>query len=387
MFNNYYSLENGGNIYKISEDLKIQERKVMDFSASVNPLGVSKKVKAEIRKHLKYLHNYPDPEAKRLRKRLAQYHTINPETILCGNGSTELIYLLARALKPQKVLMPAPTFSEYERAVLINQKSEGISQDTKAELSTQIAYMMLEEDNGFEINPDRFIDAIRGNENSVHGKKTGLSGNPCDIAFLCNPNNPTGRLLRRDDVRRIGDAARESGCYLVVDEAFMDFCADESVINDTGINPYLIVLRSMAGFYALAGLRLGYGVFPEQLISRLKENKEPWTVNNLSQRAALVALKDKFYRNETFRLIKEEKLFFEKSFKNIGIKYFDSDANFYLLMIKNADEIYEKLKRKAILVRDCRNFKGLDNRYLRVAVKSHRENTILIKELASILQK
>ena len=119
IFNTCDSFEHGGNIYRLAEELKMQERKIMDFSASVNPLGVSKKIKTEMRRHLKYLHNYPDHEAKRLRKRLAQYHGIDPETILCGNGSTELIYLITRVLKPQKVLIPAPTFSEYERAIIL----------------------------------------------------------------------------------------------------------------------------------------------------------------------------------------------------------------------------------------------------------------------------
>ncbi|OGW55425.1 MAG: threonine-phosphate decarboxylase [Nitrospirae bacterium RBG_13_43_8] len=357
IFKDFNSVENGGNIYRLAEELKIQERKVIDFSSSVNQLGVSKKVKAEIRKHLKYLHNYPDPEAKRLRKRLAQYHGIDLETILCGNGSTELIYLIVRTLKPQKVLIPAPTFSEYEKACSISCKSQVTSYELKKE-------------DDFNINTEEFVEAMKG----------------CDMAFLCNPNNPTGRLLKKDDVRNIAEKAKELECYLIVDEAYIDFCPDDSVISDTKDNPFLIILRTMSPFYALPGLRIGYSVFPRHLTGILKEHKEPWTVNNLSQRAAVVALKDKVYRNETFRLINEEKGFLERSFKKIGIEFFDSDANFYLLKMNNASEICRQLKIKGILVRDCSNFRGLDSTYLRVAVKSHRENTILIKELTSILQ-
>ena len=377
IFNTCDSFEHGGNIYRLAEELKMQERKVMDFSASVNPLGVSKKIKTEMRKHLKYLHNYPDPEAKRLRKRLAQYHGIDLETILCGNGSTEFIYLITKALRPQKVLIPAPTFSEYERAILRGQGSEVREQG--AESKELIKYFMLDKENGFEINPDNFIYAMSGDENPE------LKTTPCEMAFLCNPNNPTGRLLRGDDVKRIADAAKKFKCYLIVDEAFIDFCADDSVIKDVRDNPYLIVLRSMTGFYALSGLRIGYGIFPQHLIERLKKYKEPWTINNLAQRAAVVALKDKVYRSETFKLIKGEKKFLEKSFRKIGIEFFDSDVNFYLLKINNANELCQQLKRKGILLRDCSIFRGLDSTYLRVAVKSHKENTILIKELTSIL--
>jgi threonine-phosphate decarboxylase len=379
IFNSCNSFEHGGNIYRLAEELKMQERKIMDFSASVNPLGVSKKIKTEIRRHLKYLHNYPDHEAKRLRKRLAQYHGIAPETILCGNGSTELIYLITRVLKPQKVLISAPTFSEYERAVVSAQNSE---------LRTQIKYFVLKREDNFNINPDEFIEAMT---DLVQHSKNSLNSGFCalcsvNMVFLCNPNNPTGRLIRKEGVKRIAAAAKEFKCYLIVDEAFIDFCAEDSIIKDMEDNPYLIVLRSMAGFYALSGLRIGYGVFPQHLIGSLKRYNEPWTVNNLAQRAAVVALKDKIYRSETFRLLKEEKRFLEKSFKKIGIEFFDSDVNFYLLKISNANEIFQQMKRKGILIRDCSNFRGLDNTYLRVAVKSHKENTILIKELTSILQ-
>ena len=380
--------EHGEDIYRLAEELKIQERKIIDFSTSVNPLGVSKKVKAEIRKHLKYLHNYPDSEAIRLKKRLAQYHGIDPEMILCGNGSTELIYLIARTLKPKKVLIPAPTFSEYERAIALLQNTEmsppthpspsrgegkggGESPDPMLWNLESIKHFLLYKENGFEIIPDELIKSMQD----------------CNMAFLCNPNNPTGLLLGKDSVLKITEAARNLKCYLIVDEAFIDFCSDDSVIEEVENNPYLIVLRSMSLFYALPGLRLGYGVFPLHLIDRLKENKEPWTVNSLAQRAAVVALKDKVYREGTFRLMKEEKKFLEKSFNKIGIEFFHTDVNFYLIKISNAYEICQHLKKKGILVRDCSNLRGLDNTYIQVAIKSHKENTILIKEFAAILQK
>lgn len=364
------------NIYRLAEELKIQEKKILDFSTSVNPLGVSKKIKAEIRKHLKYLHNYPDPEAKRSRDRLAQYHNIKPETILCGNGSTELIHLIVRALKPQKVLIAIPTYPEYERAIIANQKlsiSTHMSEDKKE----IIRYLLLNKENHFEINPDEFIDEMRFLE---------VPSQPIRMAFLCNPNYPTGRVLKKDDVLKIAEAARKNKCYLLVDEAFIDFCPNESVIQEVKNNPYLIVLRTMSNFYALAGLRIGYGIFPLHLIQRLKELKEPWTVNNLAQRAVVIAIKDKIFKKETTELIQQEKRFLEKNFKKLGFEYFKSDVNFYLLKIDNAKEICNYLMKKGILVKDCSNFKGLDSTYLKISVKSHRENTILIKELTSLFK-
>lgn len=371
IFNAQNSFEHNKNIYRLAEELKIQERKIIDFSASINPLGVSKKVKTEIRKHLKYLHNYPDPEAKRLRRYIAQYHGVNPETVLCGNGSTELIYLIPRALKPKNVLMPAPTFSEYERAVLINFGSRVTGNGSGTlENRVQIDYLNLKEKDGFEIKPDEFIRSMDG----------------CNMAFLCNPNNPTGLLLKKDSVVKIAEAAKRLECYLIVDEAFIDFCPGDTVINEAQNNPYLIVLRSMTNFYALSGLRIGYGVFSQHLIAKLKDYKEPQTVNSLAQRAAVIALKDKVYRKETSRLMAEEKRFLENGLKKLGIDFFHSDVNFYLLKMNNANAICQHLGEKGILVKNCSNFRGLDATYIRVAVKSHRENTILIKELTAILQ-
>lgn len=351
-------IEHGGNTYKLAEELDISEDKIIDFSASINPLGISKKVESEIRSELKNLHNYPDPNTKKLREEIAQYLDISPETILCSNGSTELIYLIPRALKPETALIPSPTFSEYEKACQINHGS-------------RIKCYELKKDNNFEIMPDEFIDAMQN----------------CDMAFLCNPNNPTGNMLKKNQVLRIAEAARESKCFLLVDEAFIDFCPEESVITAVQHNPYLIVLRSMTKFYALTGLRIGYGIFPFRIIDKLKNFKEPWTANTLAQKAAIVALGDNDYADRTLRLIAKEKRFLEGCFKKIGIEFYPSDANFYLLRINGNSRINLKLREKGILVRNCSNYRGLDSSFMRIAVKSRRENRILIKSLQNALSK
>lgn len=178
-----YDPEHGGDIYSLAEELKIQERKIIDFSASINPLGVPESVKLEIKKNLKYLFNYPDPDATTLRQHLSEYYDIDAESIICGNGSTELIYLIARALKPKMVFIPAPTFSEYERACKTSSELRVLSYELKSE-------------NGFEIKPDEFIKCMKG----------------CNAAFLCNPNNPTGKLLRKNSVLEIANAAKKAEC-------------------------------------------------------------------------------------------------------------------------------------------------------------------------------
>ncbi|QWR76748.1 pyridoxal phosphate-dependent aminotransferase [Candidatus Magnetomonas plexicatena] len=353
----------GGDVYSLSELLKIPERKIIDFSSSPNPLGVSKKVKAEIRKYLKFLNNYPDTECRRLTKVLAGRYSVSTENIICGNGSTELIYLIVRALKPQKALIVSPTFSEYERALSMY----GVS---------DISFFSLNETDNFKLDVQAFMEMMKGN----------------DIAFLCNPNTPTAGFISKEDMLKIAAAAHEFGCYLIVDEAFMDFLYTHSknpdgfsMIDGVLKNPHLIVLKSFTKFYALCGLRIGAVFLDERLTSLLKTHKEPWTVNTLSQRALVTALKDNVYERDTFALLKTEKAFFEKSLNKLEIQYFQSQVNFYLIKDKRALHIYEKLKNRSILLRSCANYRGLNEQFLRVSVKTHRENSVLFKTVSNIL--
>ena len=351
--------EHGGNLYRISEETGIPESELIDFSASINPLGISRRVRGVIHVGIDDLVNYPDPETTLLRKKIAEHYDIDFGTILCGNGSTELIYLIPRALQPECVLIPAPSFSEYEKAVSAKRKAQSV---------TVVREIKLNKENEFEINPDKYIEQMIG----------------CDMAFLCNPNNPTGTLLGRQEVLRIAEAARAEKCLLVVDEAFIDFCPEESVINHVKENPYLIVLRSMTKFYALTGLRIGYGVIHKDVIGMIREFREPWTVNNLAQKAALAAIDDHGYIHDTVKLMSDEKEYLEKSFRNMGVGFFSSVANFYLLDMKNAGHVVNELKQKGLIVRECSNFKGLDSSYIRVAVKSHADNERLIEEFSKL---
>jgi len=345
----------GGDIYRLSEELKIPERKVVDFSASINPLGVSKKIKAELRKHLKYLNNYPDPDCHRLRRHLSRHLGVPDSNIICGNGSTELIYLVVRGLRPRRVLIPFPTFSEYEKAVTTSGDSA----------NRTIRFLPLQEEKNFGIDAGSFIESMQG----------------CQMAFLCNPNNPSAQLLPGKEIMRIASAARELKCFLVVDEAFIDFIPQESVVSAAPENPYLIVLRSMTKFYALSGLRLGFGILADETAERLKPFKEPWSVNSLAQRAGITALKDRAYKEATFEYIRKEKDFIEQGLKGAGIHFYPSPVNFYLLKHQKAQEVVQTLGRKGLLLRDCNNFRGLEKGFLRIAVKTHRDNALLIKEL------
>ncbi len=346
----------GGNIYRAAEFLRWPERKIIDFSASINPLGVSKKVKAELRKYLKYLHNYPDPECKRFLRHLSKSLQLPEDALIAGNGSTEFIYLIPMALKPEKVLLPAPTFSEYERALILRG-------------SPVVEHVLLKKENFFRIVVEEFIEKL----------------NHRDIVYICNPNNPTAQYLKREQILQLAEACKATKTFLVVDEAFIDFIPEHTLIDAVLDNTYLLVLRSLTKFYALTGLRIGYLAAHPDIIKKFKEHKEPWTVNTLAQRAAVVAIKDKNYKKETFRVLGQEKTYLERELQKLGITFYPSEINFYLIEHPHSVNIVEKMKKKGILIRHCGNFRGLNDEFFRIAVKSHRENALLIKNLKNIL--
>ena len=345
----------GGNIYRAAEETGIPVSSIIDFSASVNPLGVPDSVAEVIRENIPLIAHYPEPFAEALANQVGAHLVIDPQTILCGNGSTELIYLVARALAPQRVLIPAPTFSEYERACGM------IS-------GTSCIHLALSRENGFAIDVEAFIAAMSG----------------CDMAFLCNPNNPTGRLLGRDAVHAIAQAAHRIGCCLVVDEAFIEFSPGQSVVHEVAKNSQLIVLRSLTKYYALPGLRIGYAVLPAALMPRMQGQKEPWTINNLAQKAGIAALHDRQYQDRTMTVIAEEKKYLEQGLSSLKIDRIPSAANYYLIRMDNARPVIASLREKGILVRDCSNFIGLDGNDVRIAVRSRAENAVLLKELTRL---
>lgn len=346
--------EHGGNIYKFAEKFNISDNKIIDFSASINPLGLPLSVIRCIHSIDSSMYHYPDPETKKLKEAISAFYDIDAESIVCGNGSTELIYLSVRALKPQTVITPVPTFSDYERACLLS--------------GAKIKYYFLNRENNFDLDSEKFIMHMKGSE----------------MAFLCNPNNPTGRLINIDEITKIADAAKQFRCYLIVDEAFIDFLPEHSIIKEVNKNPYLIVLRSMTKFYALSALRLGFGVFHHSVLNIIMQNKEPWTVNTIAQMAGISVLNDIKYRRETFKTIEKGKQLMEEGLKGLSIEYLPSAANYYLLKIPNAQEVITNLQKAYIMVRDCSNFKGLDNTYIRVAVKSTQDINRLFKELSKL---
>lgn len=347
----YLDFAHGGNIYEVKRKYK---KEIIDFSANINPLGLPEKIKDTIFNNFNRVLHYPDLQAEKLTGKLAEYWGIDKENILLGNGSIELIYLIFSAFKPKSAFIPVPTFSEYERAA------------RRAE--SRVQFLRLKEKNNFNL-PEK-IDA-----------------GGADIFFLCNPNNPTGNLILQK--QRADNLAK----LIVIDETFMDFLPDQaahSLIDEAPKNKKIIVLRSFTKFFALPGLRIGYLIAYRDTIRRLQKYRLPWSVNTFAQMAAELALDNEAYAQKTNRLIERERNFlFREITKISSLSPYPSRANFILIKINdkkiNSSILRERLIKEGVLVRDCANFRGLSDKFIRIAVRSRGENRKLIQALRRVM--
>ena len=348
----------GGNIIDAIARYGIDEKDIIDFSSNVNPLGPSSAAKRAIKRSLSSIDQYPEPHSIGLRKAIARYFGIKPEQVICGNGSNSLIHLIPRAFRPKKVLIPVPTFAEYAAAI--------------EDVGGEVVPLSLDEAEGFRVDPLEMAFALKG----------------MDMAFLCNPNNPTGRLIPKAEMLEIATYALKEGVRLVVDEAFMDFDEAPAIIKEAVEFSHLICLRAFTKFYGMPGLRVGYGVSNDETIARLIEAQEPWSVSIPAEQAAAAAMNDWKYCKKTRRVIlKERERLLEELRILPGIHPFPSVANFLFIRLASIDAqtLTRKLGLRNILVRDCSSFPGLGNRYIRIAVRTRRENKQLLKALRDIL--
>ena len=350
----------GGNLEKAMERYGISLNEIIDFSANINPLGISPKIKEVLVKSIDQLSHYPDPECKEAKKEISGYFKIDYENILLGNGSTELIYLIVQTLKPKKVLIPVPTFCEYERALNSNNVS--------------INFYKLKEKQEFLVSIDEITPRLAG----------------IDLVFLCNPNNPTGTFLPKKEILNLVKEVQKRKIFLVLDEAFIDLYEEESLIKEVKNYDHLIVLRSLTKFYGLPGLRIGFGVSSLKLIKKLETQKITWSVNSLAQIAVREVLRDEKYISKSRSFLLKEKKFLYRELSNIkGLKAYKPSANFiFIKLLKNisSEILQNQLGRKGILIRNCSNFRGLEEEnFVRVAVRNRKENIKLLKELKKVL--
>jgi threonine-phosphate decarboxylase len=354
----------GGEIWEAASKIGLREEEILDFSSSVNPLGPSKKALEAIKDSLGHIPSYPDSNSTELREAVAaHFKGVSKDNVIAGNGSTELIYLFVETFmkKGDVALVSAPTFGEYERAVR----------------RTGEAPKHVKPSSDFQFSSDVFARALSG----------------AKIVFLCNPNNPTSLLMPPEHLAAIIERALEENVFVFLDEDFLEFVDGEehlSLIGKIGRYPNLFVLRSFTKIFGLTGLRIGYGIASEEIINVLFNAKIPWNVNCLAQSAAIAALGDEEHLKKTRELIRGEKAFLMRGLTQIkSFKVFPADANFFFIDIRQsgytAAQLKEKMLRDGVLIRDCSSFRGLDEYYIRVAVKTRQENERLLETFEKVV--
>lgn len=354
-------LGHGGNV---GQNLSAGKQVLFDFSSNINPLGFPPAVKDFILKNIHFISNYPDPECRSARQFLSGHLGIKSDNIILANGSNELIYLIPRALNCRAATISIPGFSEYELS---------------AKLSGSKIYPVQSYDkDGFSID----INKIKR-----HVHKAGM-------VILCNPNNPTGYLFKKSALLDLADFCRSRRAYLIVDEAFIEFVDGYkkiTLIREAVNHKNLLVLRSLTKFFGLPGLRIGYLAGDKNLIRKIGLFEPTWSVNGLAQRIIGAGLFDGGYIKRSADYIKKERDFLFHGLQEIaGIYPYLPSANFIFCKILNkslsAGSLSMKLLKTGILIRDCSNFKGLGNRFFRVAVKKRQDNLYLLACLKKVFK-
>lgn len=356
----------GGNVHAACRELGWPLRRVLDFSASINPLGPSTRVVRALARAIPHLSHYPDPDCTALRAALSRRYRLPAELFVITNGSTELIHLIPRVLSAYapgdgsaRVLIIGPTFSEYGRAI----RQHGGS------------VVELHADRKRDYEPP-IQDAIR---------EVSAGGTPWAAIILCNPNSPTGRTVPAAALRKLSDAASRRGVWVILDETFAEYAVGCSISRDVVRRSRVVVLRSFTKFYALPGLRIGYAIASREVTARLKELLPPWSVNALAQAAALAALSDERHTRRSLQFMSRERARLTGRLEAVpGLKVYPSRANFLLLELpRHARDVAAALRRHGVLVRDCSAVPGLTDATIRIAIRSSAENNRLVELLRS----
>lgn len=348
----------GADINSAAELYGLEADKIIDFSSNINPFIVESMDKI-VAAGVENLQKYPDIKYRRLRKNIADYLRVEDSYIIPGNGATEIIYLLMRNLSGRLAIIN-PTFSEYRKGAEI----AGLS----------VVDFVMDWKKDFKLDLDE-----------IYRRKDEF-----DSIFICNPNNPDGSVR---EIKKLLEFAEKEGKLLIVDETFIEFAyseKDRSLVNMVEKSKNLFIIRAVTKFFGIPGIRLGYGISSNrELLQKMYDEKEPWTINSFADSASDFIFKEEEYIRKSKEYFSKERVCMINEINKIdGIKAFNSDANFILVRFENRNVLDVKenlLKRAGLLIRDASNFIGLDSSFARVAIKNHEQNIVLVDALRSVL--
>ncbi|WP_028551115.1 cobyric acid synthase [Paenibacillus sp. UNC451MF] len=349
----------GGDLWTAAEAFGKDKDEFLDFSSNMNPLGPPAAVEAILRDHWRDVVAYPDPAVRELRLKLAHRYNVPMESILVGNGAAELIDLAVRVRQPRLTALARPSFSEYEEAV---DKTKG-----------RIHELLLREEHGFIMQLPDVEKAIAAS----------------DMLFFGSPNNPTGRLLP-EGVRELLSRANKP---VILDEAFIDFCPDEdklTMIRQAAASSHFMVIRSMTKFYSIPGLRLGFIVAHPDVIAQMRSQQVHWSVNTMAQLIGTAVLDDEAYEQKTHAWLAEERPWLIGQLQSLGLIVTPSDTNYLMFSLRGlgltVKALQTEMGQRGVLIRDASLFPGLDENYVRVAIRLREHNERLVAELQASIQ-
>lgn len=341
-------MEHGGDLLTYKEDY---EGELIDFSSNINPLGPPKGLDRILIDSFKSLKAYPDIKYRTLKKSISRYLNCNEKNVLVGNGAVEIINNFT--ILGNRIIVMTPSFSEYEKRAIVHGKQV-----------LRVCY-----------NKDFTIDIKSIDKIIEEG----------DLLIIGNPNNPTGLRIGQGELIKIYELVKERAAYLLLDEAFFEFCPmDYDSIELFKKRDYenVAIIRAATKFFALPGIRLGYGCTSMDLVKKLEKVELPWSINSLGDAAGKYIFSDEEYIEESKRYIeKERKYLLEELSKIVGIKPCNTHTNYILIKLINWNEeyVFKFFLKRGILVRKCSSFPDLQKEYIRVAIKDRENNMKLIQ--------
>ncbi|MDO5392443.1 MAG: histidinol-phosphate transaminase [Eubacteriales bacterium] len=356
----------GSDLEKIEKVFGIKKENIVSYSANVNPLGISHKLREVLSQHLDAITRYPDREYTKLRQCIADYTGAQMENIIMGNGSTELISLFIQTNHPKKAMILGPTYSEYERDINLG--------------GGTCIYFPLKEENNFQLDVSALCHQLDDN---------------LDLLVLCNPNNPTSSAITRREMRRILDSCMQHGIFVMVDETYVEFAPDEKNVTSVSLTNYysnLIILRGTSKFFASPGLRLGYAITGNRDVAKeINTRKDPWTINSLAEIAGQIMFQDEDYIRETKELITSERARMYQELSSWDtVRVYEPQANFILMKILkegvDAEMLFEHCIRKGMMIRNCSTFPFLDSQFIRFCIMSPEDNDRLMDAFRELLE-
>lgn len=338
--------EHGGDVYG--------HPGALDFSASLNPLGMPPAARDALVNCVDACEAYPDPACRELTRAIAGFEDVPEGWVLACAGATDAFFRMCLALRPRRALVCAPCYAGYEEAL--------------AQVGCSVVLHGLDEGTGFDVT-ERIAEAI-------------CPG--VDVVFLANPNNPTGRCLARDVLEACLVRAREAGALVVLDECFVDVAEGAGSTDLVARHDNLVLVKALTKSFALAGLRVGYALCSNaELLARFRAAGQPWAVSVPAQAAGIACLRDAgSYLAQSRALIARERASLRRALEAQGFVVVPSEANY--LLFRAPRDLSAALLARGVLVRSCANFVGLDARWHRIAVRTPEENAAFVRTLGEV---